>query len=92
MAVKTSILKIPTEGNTDIINITEKVSGEIYAHDQTWHDGNGHSHLRSTLLGPSLTVPFAEKNLILGTWQQIILIDFDNRKREREIIIQLIGD
>jgi secondary thiamine-phosphate synthase enzyme len=62
-----------------------------YAHDDTWHDGNGHSHVRASLLGPSLVVPFAEGRLLLGTWQQIVLIDFDNRPRRREVVVQLSG-
>jgi secondary thiamine-phosphate synthase enzyme len=63
-----------------------------YAHNARWHDGNGHSHVRAALLGPSLTVPFVQKRLTLGTWQQIIYIDFDNRPRNRELVVQLIGD
>ncbi len=62
-----------------------------YHHDQTWHDGNGHSHLRSSLVGPSLTVPFHKGELILGTWQQVIAIDFDNRPRQRKIVLQFMG-
>ena len=62
-----------------------------YEHDNTWHDGNGHSHVRASLQGSSFTVPFVDKKLILGTWQQIILVDFDNRPRQREIVVQLIG-
>ena len=62
-----------------------------YHHEDTWHDGNGHSHVRASLLGPSLTVPFAEGALLLGTWQQIVLIDFDNRPRERALVVQLTG-
>ncbi len=62
-----------------------------YHHNAKWHDGNGHAHVRAALLGPSLTVPFDEGSLLLGTWQQIVLIDFDNRPRQREVIIQLIG-
>ncbi|MDD5643978.1 MAG: secondary thiamine-phosphate synthase enzyme YjbQ [bacterium] len=139
MAVQTSVLNVSTKGNTDIIDITEKInviirkSGfsagivtvfvpgstagistieyepgllkdikllfqkiipehEDYAHDKAWHDGNGHSHLRASLLGPSVTVPFTGKTLLLGTWQQVILVDFDNRRREREIILQIIGE
>jgi secondary thiamine-phosphate synthase enzyme len=65
--------------------------GARYHHEDTWHDGNGHSHVRASLLGPSLTVPFADGRLLLGTWQQIVLVDFDNRPREREIVIQLWG-
>jgi secondary thiamine-phosphate synthase enzyme len=63
-----------------------------YEHDKTWHDGNGHSHVRASLIGPSLTVPFKDRNLILGTWQQIVFIELDTRSRERRIIIQIIGE
>jgi secondary thiamine-phosphate synthase enzyme len=63
-----------------------------YHHDDTWHDGNGHSHIRATLLGPSITVPFKDGTLMLGMWQQVVLIDFDTRPRQREIIIQLSGE
>lgn len=66
--------------------------GLRYAHEDTWHDGNGHSHVRASLLGPSLTVPFREGRLLLGTWQQIVLLDFDNRPRKREVIVQLSGE
>jgi len=62
-----------------------------YEHDNTWHDGNGHSHVRASLQGASLTVPFVNGNLTLGTWQQIIFVDFDNRSRSREVVIQLMG-
>jgi len=62
-----------------------------YEHDNTWHDGNGHSHVRASLQGASLTVPFVNGNLTLGTWQQIIFVDFDNRSRSREVIVQLMG-
>lgn len=62
-----------------------------YRHDERWGDGNGYSHVRSALLGPSLTVPIIDGHLILGTWQQIILIDFDNRPRTRRIIGQVTG-
>jgi len=65
--------------------------GARYHHEDTWHDGNGHSHVRASLLGPSLTVPFSGGKLLLGTWQQILLVDFDNRPREREIVVQLSG-
>ncbi len=138
MAVETHSFKVNTKGNSDLIDITEKISGEVYDstitegsalvfvggstagittiefepglkrdypeffeklvpsdkrynHDDTWHDGNGHSHIRAALQGASFTVPFVNKKLLLGTWQQIILIDFDNRARSREIIVQLIG-
>jgi secondary thiamine-phosphate synthase enzyme len=63
-----------------------------YAHNARWGDGNGHSHIRSALLGASFTVPFVEKRLTLGTWQQIIYVDFDNRPRRRELVVQLIGE
>ena len=138
MAVETRSIKVNTRGNSDIIDITAKVSDEIagssivegnalifvggstagittiefepglrkdypeffeklvpsdrrYKHDDTWHDGNGHSHIRASLQGASFTVPFVNKRLLLGTWQQIILVDFDNRSRSREIIVQLNG-
>ena len=63
-----------------------------YNHNQAWGDGNGHSHLRASLLGPSLTIPFTNGRMHLGTWQQIVYVDFDNRPRSREIILQIIGD
>jgi secondary thiamine-phosphate synthase enzyme len=63
-----------------------------YHHNLRWHDGNGFSHVRSALLGPSLTIPFTNKKLHLGTWQQIIFIDFDNRPRSRELVVQIIGE
>ena len=63
-----------------------------YQHNRRWGDGNGHSHVRASLLGASLTVPFEKKSLILGTWQQIIVVDFDNRSRSRQVILQLMGD
>ena len=63
-----------------------------YAHNARWRDGNGHSHIRASLLGPSLTIPFVEGSLTLGTWQQVIYIDFDVRSRQRELVVQIIGD
>lgn len=63
-----------------------------YAHNARWGDGNGHSHVRASLLGPSLTVPFGDKRLLLGTWQQIIFVDFDNRPRTRNVIVQIMGE
>jgi secondary thiamine-phosphate synthase enzyme len=63
-----------------------------YEHDNTWHDGNGHSHVRASLIGPSLTVPFKNKSLMLGTWQQIVLLEMDTRPRERKIVLQIIGE
>jgi secondary thiamine-phosphate synthase enzyme len=63
-----------------------------YAHDNTWHDGNGHSHVRASLIGPSLTIPIIEGRLTHGTWQQIVLVEMDTRPRERKIIIQVLGE
>lgn len=63
-----------------------------YAHNARWHDGNGHSHVRAALLGPSLTIPFVNSQLTLGTWQQVIYVDFDNRPRQRQLVVQLIGE
>ena len=62
-----------------------------YHHEETWHDGNGHSHVRASLLGPSLVVPVESGRLLLGTWLQVILVDFDNRPRRRSIVVQLSG-
>ncbi len=63
-----------------------------YAHNARWGDGNGHSHVRAALLGASLTVPFVNGQMTLGTWQQIIHVDFDVRPRRRELVVQLIGE
>jgi secondary thiamine-phosphate synthase enzyme len=63
-----------------------------YAHNARWHDGNGHSHIRAALLGPSLTIPIVEGSLTLGTWQQVIYVDFDVRSRHRELVLQIIGE
>ena len=137
--VATKYIKLKSKGETDIIDITDRVrscvdgagidngivtifvpgstgaltaieyesglvkdlkrSFEIvaprdgeYHHNIRWQDGNGFSHVRAALLGPSLTVPFKDKKLLLGTWQQIIFIDFDNRPRSRELIVQIIGE
>lgn len=78
----------------DIKRTFEKIAPENmeYAHHMTWGDYNGHSHVRASLLGPSLTVPFKEKKLTLGTWQQIVFIDFDISRRNRRLIMQLIGN
>ncbi|MGB0717215.1 MAG: secondary thiamine-phosphate synthase enzyme YjbQ [Phycisphaerae bacterium] len=62
-----------------------------YLHEQTWNDDNGHSHVRASLLGPSLSVPIVDGSLTLGTWQQIVLIDFDTSPRQRKVIVQLFG-
>lgn len=63
-----------------------------YRHNLRWGDGNGHSHVRAALVGPSLTVPFDDGRLILGTWQQIIFVDFDNRSRRRDLVVQIMGE
>jgi secondary thiamine-phosphate synthase enzyme len=77
----------------DYPELMEKIipSNRSYHHDGTWHDGNGYAHLRASLQGASFIVPFSAKQLLLGTWQQIILIDFDNRQRTRNVIVQLTG-
>jgi len=137
--IKTSSIKIKTKGNTDLINITEKVqsilkNSEIkegiviifvagstaalttieyepglihdlkeffekisprhkeYNHNKIRGDSNGHAHVCASLLKPSLTIPFKNSQLLLGTWQQVTLIDFDDRHREREVIIQVNGE
>ena len=139
MSVQALSLRVTTQGNADIIDITEQVARGVanmgmkngiitifcpsstsalttieyeagalsdlrrlfdeivdpkrsYAHDAAWHDGNGHSHVRAALLGPSLTVPFIQGRLTLGTWQQIIYVDFDVHPRRRELVVQLIGE
>jgi len=63
-----------------------------YEHNRTWGDGNGHSHVRASLLGASLTVPFCDGRLLLGTWQQVVLVDFDNRARSRTVVLQIMGE
>ena len=63
-----------------------------YGHEQAWHDGNGHSHLQATLLGPSLTVPIRDGKLVLGTWQQVIHLECDVRPRRRTIAVTVLGD
>ncbi len=64
----------------------------VYRHNQLNHDDNAHSHIRTTLLGPSVTIPFAKGTLLLGTWQQIVLIDFDTHPRSRNVVIQVMGE
>ncbi|MCA9600165.1 MAG: secondary thiamine-phosphate synthase enzyme YjbQ [Myxococcales bacterium] len=65
--------------------------GRDYAHERAWHDGNGHSHLRAALIGPSLSFPISEGQPTLGTWQHIVLCDFDNRPRSRRVTVKLVG-
>jgi secondary thiamine-phosphate synthase enzyme len=78
----------------DLQKVVEKLvpQSEDYLHNLKWHDGNGFSHIRSALLKTSLTVPFSASKLLLGTWQQIVLLDFDNRSRNRKVIVQLLGE
>jgi len=139
VAVVTRTVHLHTQGNADILDITEEAAAAVsstglqdgtitifspsatsalttieyepgclsdlrrlfdeivdperhYAHNARWGDGNGHSHVRAALLGPSLTVPFVDGRLTLGTWQQIIFVDFDTRPRERELVAQVIGE
>jgi secondary thiamine-phosphate synthase enzyme len=63
-----------------------------YHHDDTWQDGNGYAHIRASLLGPSITVPISDNTMSLGTWQQLVLVDFDNRARDRKIICKIMGE
>ena len=78
----------------DLQKVLEKLvpSNIPYEHDRCWGDGNGFSHVRSALMKPSLTIPLIQGRLTLGTWQQIVFIDFDNRKRERKIIVHIMGE
>jgi secondary thiamine-phosphate synthase enzyme len=79
---------------SDLKNVFEKLApkGERYGHDARWGDGNGHSHVRSSLLGPTYAFPVVGGSPALGTWQQIVFIDFDNKKRRREITVTVVGD
>ena len=78
---------------TDFPKVMERVApkGAEYEHEAAWHDGNGHSHMRSSLLGTSLVVPFSRGRLLLGRWQQIVLAEFDVRPRKRTVIVQIIS-
>lgn len=77
----------------DLAEAVERIAprGIPYRHDARWGDGNGYSHVRAALLGPSLTIPVSEGKLILGTWQQVVLLDFDNRPRQRRVVVQVSG-
>jgi secondary thiamine-phosphate synthase enzyme len=77
----------------DLIRTIEEIAPQDipYQHNLRWGDGNGYSHVRASLLGPSLNIPIADKKLLVGPWQQIVLLDFDNRPRKREVVIQIIG-
>ena len=78
----------------DLPNILDKLipASRSYGHEQAWHDGNGHSHLQATLLGPSLTVPIASGKPVLGTWQQIFHLECDVRGRQRTVVVTVVGD
>jgi len=84
----------PGLANYDIEAAFERIApaSARYEHEETWHDDNGHSHVRAALLGPSLTVPISDGRLTLGTWQQIVLVDFDTRARTRTVVCQVIGE
>lgn len=137
--VVTSELRLQTEGNCDILDITSRVDNAVresglrngtvtvfcpgstgglstieyesgalhdleqvlddiappdrdYRHHLRWGDDNGHSHVRSAMIGPSLTIPFVDGDLTLGTWQQVVFLDFDTRPRSRRLVVQIIGD
>lgn len=77
----------------DLVDALERLAptGIPYRHDARWGDGNGYAHVRAALLGPSVTIPVTEGRLVLGTWQQLVLIDFDNRPRQRRIFLQVSG-
>ncbi len=78
----------------DLQRVLEKIvpSNVPYEHDKRWGDGNGFSHVRAALMKPSLSIPVIKKNLVLGTWQQIVFMDFDNRERNRKIVVHIIGE
>ncbi len=106
--ITSGIVTIFCPGSTSALTTIEYESGALsdlqrlfdevappdrdYAHNLRWGDGNGHSHVRAALLGPSLTVPFVDGELQLGTWQQITYVDFDNRSRSRRLIVQIMGE
>jgi secondary thiamine-phosphate synthase enzyme len=106
--LKDGIVTLFTPSSTSALTTTEYESGVVhdlqqlldriappdidYRHNLRWGDGNGHSHVRHALLGPSLTVPLVEGRLTLGTWQQILFADFDNRARSRSVVIQIMGE
>ena len=79
---------------SDFKNIWDRVIPQSipYEHNKTWGDANGHSHVRASTLGASLIIPFVNKGLTLGTWQQIVFVDFDNRPRSRKIVVQILGE
>jgi len=78
----------------DLPRALQKIApkGEHYDHHETWHDDNGHSHVRASLMGPSITVPIKDGQLIHGTWQQVVFVELDTRPRDRAIIVQIVGE
>jgi secondary thiamine-phosphate synthase enzyme len=106
-AIKKGIVTIFVPGATGAITTIEYEPGLLsdlptalerlfpkgieYEHELRWHDGNGHSHIRAAFLGPSLTVPFNDQTMMLGTWQQIVFVELDNKRRSRRIILQILG-
>ncbi len=106
--IKNGTVTIFVSGSTAAVTTIEYESGLIhdfpvmlsriipkdieYEHDNTWHDGNGHSHVRSSLIGPSITIPIIHGKLTLGTWQQVVLLEMDTRSRSRTVILQIMGE
>jgi secondary thiamine-phosphate synthase enzyme len=106
--IKNGILTIFVSGSTAAVTTIEYEPGLVhdfpkmlsrivpkdigYEHDNTWHDGNGHSHVRSSLIGPSITIPIVHGKLTLGTWQQVVLLELDTRSRNRTVILQIMGE
>jgi secondary thiamine-phosphate synthase enzyme len=84
----------PGLAGTDLREAFERLAPEdgTYAHEATWDDDNGHSHVRASLVGPSITLPLVGGRPVLGTWQQVVLLDFDTRPRSREVVIQVLGE
>ena len=78
----------------DLPNILERIAPKklVYEHEKRWHDGNGHSHVRASIIGPSITVPFVNRRLTLGTWQQIVFMELDVHSRNRNLVLQIIGE
>jgi secondary thiamine-phosphate synthase enzyme len=107
-SLKTGVVTVFVTGATAAITTIEYEDGLVadlgdalqriapveidYAHNERWHDSNGHSHIRASLLGPGLTVPFCERRLMLGTWQQIVFLELDNRPRQRKVVVQIMGE
>jgi secondary thiamine-phosphate synthase enzyme len=107
-AVKNGIVTIFVPGATGAVTTIEYEPGLLhdlpaalerlfprgleYEHEVRWHDGNGHSHVRAAFLGPSLTVPFKDQRLMLGTWQQVVFVELDNKPRSRRVILQIMGE